>query len=570
MKKQYILLTCALAGGIVALQAQNPEKEDAQLDRTVVVENLYNPDIMNAHKINIMPTLEEPQTVKKQIEYAISAKPSRQFGFVPMDNVGATPEQATANKGYLRMGYGNRGNIDSRLSYRFDLSKRDVLNADLLFRGMNGTIDLPEAVDGTDEWNARTYRTYGSVDWTHRFNPVTLFVEADGENQVFNYLNFYPYADNSHQHNIMGSLKVSVRSNASDADIRYNAGTGLLYAKQKYAFGYYDDSYSESYAETIVRSHAQVSGDINERTHVHIAAQMDNIFAKVGGEYNNVNLTVLRLNPYLTSEGDEWNARIGMHVDPVFGNGGSQFAFAPDLYGEYRVSQGYAAYLSFGGGRELNDFRTVNRFDPYAEYPVYREGNKSDGFYAPRHTFTSLDAQVGFKATPLNELSVQLYGGYQRMQDKLFSVSMSDYTYGNLCRLMQDDANRLYAGLSAQYAWKEFFTSRIEWEWNKWDSDLLDEYTTLTPAMTFQWSANVRPIHKLDVGFSYQFEQRVEGTDGKRSEAVNNLGLTATYSIYDWLSVYLQGDNLLNQKYYQYLMAPAQGFNALIGAVLEF
>ena len=161
MKKQYILLTCALAGGIVALQAQNPEKEDAQLDRTVVVENLYNPDIMNAHKINIMPTLEEPQTVKKQIEYAISAKPSRQFGFVPMDNVGATPEQATANKGYLRLGYGNRGNIDSRLSYRSDLSKRDVLNADLLFRGMNGTIDLPEAVDGTDEWNARTYRTYG-------------------------------------------------------------------------------------------------------------------------------------------------------------------------------------------------------------------------------------------------------------------------------------------------------------------------------------------------------------------------------------------------------------------------
>ena len=98
----------------------------------------------------------------------------------------------------------------------------------------------------------------------------------------------------------------------------------------------------------------------------------------------------------------------------------------------------------------------------------------------------------------------------------------------------------------------------------------MDEYTTLTPAMTFQWSANVRPIHKLDVGLSYQFEQRVEGTDGKRSEAVNNLGLTATYSIYDWLSVYLQGDNLLNQKYYQYLMAPEQGFNALIGAVLEF
>jgi hypothetical protein len=259
-----------------------------------------------------------------------------------------------------------------------------------------------------------------------------------------------------------------------------------------------------------------------------------------------------------------------MHVDPIFGNGGSQFAFAPDLYGEYRVSQGYTAYLSIGGGRELNDFRTVNRFDPYAEYPVYHEGGKSEGFYAPRHTFTPLDAQIGFKATPLNELGVKLYGGYQRMQDKLFSVSMYDYTYGHLCRLMQDDANRLYAGLSAQYAWKEFFTTHVECEWNKWNSDLLDEYSTLTPAMVFRWSANVRPIHKLDVGVSYLFEQRVKDAAGKRPDAVNNLGLTATYSIYDWLSIYLQGDNLLNQKYYQYLMTPAQGFNALIGAVLEF
>ena len=68
LKKTYILF--GLFAGVTTLSAQEPGK-DAQLDRTVVVENLYNPDIMNAHKINIMPTLEEPQTVKKQIEYAI-------------------------------------------------------------------------------------------------------------------------------------------------------------------------------------------------------------------------------------------------------------------------------------------------------------------------------------------------------------------------------------------------------------------------------------------------------------------------------------------------------------------
>ena len=54
MKKLYILMTALT--GTAFLQAQEPEKKEAQLDRTVVVENLYNPDIMNAGKINVMPT----------------------------------------------------------------------------------------------------------------------------------------------------------------------------------------------------------------------------------------------------------------------------------------------------------------------------------------------------------------------------------------------------------------------------------------------------------------------------------------------------------------------------------
>ena len=52
MKKLHILMGILL--GTTALQAQEPEKTATQLDRTVVVENLYNPDIMNANKINII------------------------------------------------------------------------------------------------------------------------------------------------------------------------------------------------------------------------------------------------------------------------------------------------------------------------------------------------------------------------------------------------------------------------------------------------------------------------------------------------------------------------------------
>ena len=50
---------------------------------------------------------------------------------------------------------------------------------------------------------------------------------------------------------------------------------------------------------------------------------------------------------------------------------------------------------------------------------------------------------------------------------------------------------------------------------------------------------------------------------------MNNLGATVSYQFLPWLTAYVQGDNLLYQKYYQYILYPAQGFNALIGVAME-
>lgn len=569
MKRLYFLLT-GLLTGISAIQAQEPQKNETQLDRTIVVENLYNPDIMNANKISLLPTLEEPQMNKKQIEYAASTKPAGQFEFNPMSHFGSTPQQSYDKNGYLRVGYGNRGNIDGRLAYRLEWGERDVVNANINFRGINGTIKLPEIIGETDKWDTRAYRTQGSIDWTHRFNPFALQVKAEGENQVYNYMNLTPWIDNAHQHNAMGSLMATIKSYHNDNPISYTAGTGMLYAKQKYAFGYYDDNYSEPYAETIIRSHALVTGEVNEHTNIHIAAQMDNIFSNPGGEYNQTNLTILQMNPYITSKGVNWEARMGLHVNPLFGNGGTDLSLAPNFYGEYTILPKYKAYLQADGGHVLNDFRNVNRFDPYAEFPIFKEDKNEIGYYAPKHTFHQLDSRLGFKATPINELALQLYVGYRITENQLFSTRFTDHNYGDLGRLMQDDANRFYIGASAQYAWKDIISTQASFEWNKWDSDMLEKYSTLTPEASFQWNTTIRLIEDLHVGVNYQFERYVKDMDGSRFHAKSELGLTTTYRILDKLNTYITANNILNQKYYEYMLQPAQGFNILIGAALDF
>ena len=48
-----------------ALQAQTTQPKDTTMNRTVVVEQEYNPDIMDASKVNVLPKVEEPTVSKK-------------------------------------------------------------------------------------------------------------------------------------------------------------------------------------------------------------------------------------------------------------------------------------------------------------------------------------------------------------------------------------------------------------------------------------------------------------------------------------------------------------------------
>lgn len=564
MKKRYILLVALL--GTSFLQTQ------AQLDRTVVVENIYNPDIMNANKINVLPTPEEPQTNQAEIEYATALRPVKEFDFSPMANWGTTPEQEAAKRGYLRAGYGTGGNVDARLHYLFDLSKNDKLNASFSLRGMNGTIDLPSDAS-IKEWDARSYRTRGRLDWLHRFEKLNFGISAEGESQVFNYIR-YSNMGNNHQHNTLGSLQATISSNDHTARIRFKAGTGVLYGSQKYAYGYWDDK-SERYSETIIRTNGLVTGDINETSSINIAAQMDNVFIYAKGEGRDVSYTSLQLNPYYLATGEKWKARIGAHIDPLLGNGHATCKLAPDLYGEYTLTKDYLIYAQVDGGRQINDFRRINQFNPYSTPYRYKFNNypSNPGYYARTDTYTPINGQLGVKAHPVKDLNLRIFGGYRMSDNELFcsqyttSISASHVTHA--C-LMQGDATAVYAGATAQYTWKDIFTTQAELEWNKWDSDILDKYPTLHPEMSLHWSASLQPVKNLRIGLDYKFEQRCKTVQGERPDAMNNLGATVSYQFLPWLTAYVQGDNLLNQKYYQYILYPAQGFNALIGVAMEF
>ena len=124
-------------------QAQT-QPQDTTMNRTVVVEQEYNPDIMDASKVNVLPRVEPPTVSKKAVEYDATLMPATHIPAGIMQAYTGKETQAKALPGYVRLGYGNYGNLDVRANYLFSLSPKDRLNLTFTMDGMDGKLDLPD------------------------------------------------------------------------------------------------------------------------------------------------------------------------------------------------------------------------------------------------------------------------------------------------------------------------------------------------------------------------------------------------------------------------------------------
>ena len=74
-KIQYIFSGIALMTLPLGIHAQQQAK-DSTVNRTVVVEQEYNPDILDASKINVLPKVEPPTASKRVVEYDATLMPA--------------------------------------------------------------------------------------------------------------------------------------------------------------------------------------------------------------------------------------------------------------------------------------------------------------------------------------------------------------------------------------------------------------------------------------------------------------------------------------------------------------
>ena len=560
MKKiQYILGGLALIAFPLGVQAQKQAK-DSTVNRTVVVEQEYNPDIMDASKINVMPQVEPPTVSKKAVEYDATLVPAGQIPATVMQAYTGKETQTKALPGYVRLGYGSKGNLDARANYLFTFSDRDRLNLTLQMNGMDGKLELPGDLG---KWNAYYYHTYTGMDYTHTFKKVDMNVAGNFDLSNFNFL---PGSVNNKQKFTAGSLHFGVKSTGDELPVQFRAETNLLLYGRQHELSYTDTK------ESIVRTLAEASAPISEEQSVGVALAMDNAFYK-NNQFEDY--TALNLTPYYLFENDDWKIRLGAHVDFAFGFG-KEFYASPDVMVQYTFSDSYQLYAQAKGGKQLNDFRRMETVSPYGQTMIQ-----------PEATYEQLNAALGFKASPATGLWFNLYGGYQNLKNDLLQMQFSayditgdyphstgDYPHSteNHLLLGTADTQNAYVGTEASYDYKgliSFLASGIYRNWSIDDEDISKYGLLFKPCLEAKFEASFRPVSAAWVNLGYQHIDR-EKVEGEKANPVSNLYLGGSYEFFKGISVYARINNLLNKKYQYYWGYPTEGINFLGGVSFKF
>lgn len=551
MKKiQCIFGTLALIAFPTWAQAQTQAK-DTTLSRTVVVEQEYNPDIMDASKVNVLPKVAPPTVSKKTVEYDATLVPAGNIPASTMQAYTGVESQDKAQRGYARLGYGNYGNLDARANYLFILPNSDKLNLNFHMNGMDGKLDMP---DSKEKWDARYYRTRAGMDYVHSFRKVDLNVAGNFGLSNFNYMS---YTSNNKQKFLSGDVHFGVKSTGEELPLQFHAETNLMFYERQHDFQY------ENAQEAMVRTRAGAMGAISGEQYVGVELAMDNVFYK-NNEFDDY--TSVELNPYYLYQNDDWKIRLGAHVDFAFGFG-KKFRVAPDVTAQYIFSDSYILYAQATGGRRTNDFRRLEMISPYSQIASQLDA-----------TYEQLNAALGFRTSPVTGLWFNLYGGYQDLKNNLATIGVTptaDGSYSSSYLLpLQANMHNIYAGAEISYSYKDIISFSASGVYRDWKTAKAEDYNgdvllAYMPSFEAKFNVDIRPIPSVLVNLGYQHATR-EKVGDQRVDPVGNLYLGGSYEVFKDISIYVRANNLLNKDYQYYWGYPTEGVNFMGGVSFRF
>ena len=549
---RYILVAAIMLSCTVSAQTDS-------LRAVVNVNNEYNPVHIKVNKKSFVPSISS-DTRKKAPEYRFTSDAIPYNGFVSENsNAGLPEKQECPYNGYARAGYGTGNWLDLKAAYRYDLTARDNIR---FAASMDGFMT---EIDGIfQNWDSRMYNSCIDLGYTHVFNNLRIDVAGEFNNRLFNYQKSGLLQTVTDKQNSMDyGVHVKGASLLTGA-FGYNFNAAFTHNNRKYSTGL-DNSIYENCINA--GGHIWYSIDHDDIKKVGLRVNLDAFL------YNNTlrdamhpydNYYSVDIDPFIDFNFGGWEMHLGTRMNLIT-EGEAAFAIAPEIRIEKYFNGNISLFAEATGGRTDNNFARLGSITPYWNFD-------EDRSTPLKPTYKVVDAVIGTTMT-FEPFSLGITAGYAYTKDDLMQYdttgdrySVYDYVYSNFG---QDDTHNAHASLNMGYDFGGWLRIAGDARYDYWKCDS-EELLVMRPEVTCNLNAEVKPLRGLTVSAAYNFTYFAKGADDKRIDSKNELNARASYNIFPWLGVYLQGENLLGDSYFEYAGYETRGARGMLGVTANF
>ena len=531
----------------------------AQLDNTVEVTNEIKPVVTDVKKVEVKAKAAETKMKHYTMEYAVKGQPLSNYAPEPLGDYRSEAVWKGNKKGYLHLAGGSHGNLDGQFGYQFDFSDADALGIDLSLKGYNGKAkDNPYY--GIEDWKSRDYHNRAALKFSHNYgNGAEFYVKGAFENRMFNYMDVDALTDK--QHNVLGNFDFGLTPYTT-GKFTLGASAGVDFFSQKY-----QTSLADKLGETFFHANADVAYEVADNHSVGLGIG----FASSNyGDVEIDGITRLRFTPHYIYNDENMQLQLGLFVNTKGG-------VAPDVRFTYHIDRNSDVYVEARGYEDDNHLRRLSDMHPYFVFDVLEDGVK----HKLDAEFHQIDARLGYRFKTDFGFSGNVNGGF----DYSTNASDMDALYCNENGLLYpwldfSRNRRFYANADFVYTYNDIVKIDARNAMNLESGEHVDKWiggSYIVPAFEMMWTADVRIVRGLYLGLNWEFATYTtpdipfDGVLYKRPNTIN-LGANLRYTLpIDMpLTLFVKGDNLLNQNYDRYFGYRNIGANFLAGFAMSF
>ena len=573
MKKTFVIIAIlALSTGLFA------QTQDSLLRRQMELEREFNPTLLDADKINSLPSLREPTIQKANTNYSTWAgrvTPPIEIA-LPRPGSIMTDIPFSTKKGYLFLNAGNYANINGAFGYRLVENDKNNLSFSFMHNSTNGDISYaqePQSGETGNSNNAFLMDNLGQLNYLHLAESLKLNMYLSYLNSQFNYygnpFEFERYFDNEKYNYGLLSAKVGIESAESDL-LNYRGFINFknfntkqsktpqfdwMKGSQVHAFVGFDKPFNSS------SSKIGIDGSIITTFY---NGNADNYF-------------LLNAAPYVLFGSSNAHAKLG--VDILFQNSeNTKMRVVPNVDLMWGVTERTSLYAKINGGFKHNtlpDIMTESRYILTIN-PV-------------KASFTHIDLEAGTKIGEVSGFRFDIFGGFKKTEDQHFLIlNGRDLIGGDAFGFFMESLKPIYGTLTHSYIggmihsniWSPLDVS-LRLKQNFYDvSEVVNNNTEIADAKAYNLPgvdvdimASLELIENLKLTLNYYFAgdrwTNYENVNIKMDN-INDLNLGGIYDINESFSLNIKANNILSQKYDIWYGYPAQGLNVAGGFTLKF